>query len=286
MINNTRKKQAFIIVAMLLLVGFLFSRDIKGLVVPKNDTQVANEAEVASPQLTLNEVSTTAKNLVSTATAKEITALENAFESAKGADKNAKAKLLAQKWDDLEQTVPSAMYLELVATSEPTLTNWLNSGNRFLKAYENTRDSLIQSVVLQKANASFKSAIAIDSTSLDSKTGLGVTIVNGMGAPMQGIKLLQEVVQKDPNNLKANLNLGAFAIRSGQFDKAITRFNFIVNNLEASPNAYLYLATAYEGLGKNSEAIEAYLNAKKLAANPSLSKWIDEQVSKLKNKVN
>ena len=34
MLNNIRSKQVIIIVAMLVLVGFLFTREIKGLVKP------------------------------------------------------------------------------------------------------------------------------------------------------------------------------------------------------------------------------------------------------------
>ena len=77
--------------------------------------------------------------------------------------------------------------------------------------------------------------------------------------------------------------LGTFAIKSGQFDKAITRFNSIIA-MKPSPDAYFYLATAYENLGKNEEAVNAYLNSKKLAANPTLSTFIDKKVAELKTK--
>ena len=87
---------------------------------------------------------------------------------------------------------------------------------------------------------SFKNSLALDSSLTDAKTGLGVTIVNGAGAPMEGIALLMDVVKKDPKNLKANMNLGLFAIKSGQFDKAITRFNDVINNIGATPEAVSY----------------------------------------------
>jgi len=286
MLNNIRSKQAILIVAILLLVGFLFSRDVKGLVVPKDDAAKMPTAEPATntAQLSIEDLSATAKNLISNATAKDISFLESKYKAAKSEEKTETAKQLAQKWEDVEQSIPSAMYLEVVANAEPTLTNWTTAGNRFLKAFDNTQDTLVQPVMLQKANASFKNALAIDSTSNDAKTGLGITIVNGMGAPMTGIAMLMDVVKKDPKNLKANMNLGMFAIKSGQFDKAITRFNDIISNIKATPDAYFYLATAYENLGKNNEAIDAYLNSKKLAANPTLSSFIDKKVTELKNK--
>ncbi|WP_449435624.1 tetratricopeptide repeat protein [Pedobacter steynii] len=79
------------------------------------------------------------------------------------------------------------------------------------------------------------------------------------------------------------MSLGTFAIKSGQFDKAITRFNNIIA-IKPTPDAYFYLATAYESLGKNEDAIDAYLKSKKLAANPKLSKFIDDKVLELKSK--
>ena len=285
MANNIRTKQALIIVAIVLLVGFLFTRPIKGLETKKEAAKPAvATSQTDVPQLSLGEISSTAKNLISSTSGKEITTLENTYKSASGADKIAQAKNLAQKWEDLEQPAPSAMYLEAVATEESSLANWLNAGNRFLKAFDNTQDSLLRPSMLQKANNAFTKALTLDSASLDARTGMGITIVNGLGAPMQGIAMLQQVVKEDPKNLKANMNLGMFAIKSGQFDKAIVRFNNIISQIKATPDAYFYLATAYESLGRNKEAVDAYLNSKKLAANPTLSSFIDKKVAELKNK--
>lgn len=286
MLNKTRTKQIILIVAMVAFVGFLFSRDIKGLVKPKEESaQTAAGSEMTSPQLSIEEASATSKNLISSGVAKEITFLEGKYKGASDDKKTPLAKELAQKWDDVEQAIPSALYLEVVANHEPNLTNWLTAGNRFLKAFETTQDSLINPIMLQKANHSFTEAMALDSTNTEAKTGLGVTMVNGMGAPMAGITMLLDVVKKEPKNLKANMNLGIFAIKSGQFDKAIIRFKDIIDNIKASPDAYFYLASAYEELGQNAAAIDAYLNSKKLAANPTLSTFIDKKVAELKNKI-
>jgi len=289
MLNSVRSKQVVIIATMVVLVGFLFTREIKALVKPKEESkqmpagQTALESNTAATY-SIEEASAIGKNLISSALAKEITTLEGAFKGASGSDQAKQAKQLAQKWDDVEQPIPSALYLEVVANNDPVLTNWLAAGTRFLKAFDNSQDSIVRPIMLQKSHASFVKALALDSTNTEAKTGVGVTIVNGMGAPMEGIAMLREVVEKDPKNLKANMNLGVFAIKSGQFDKAIIRFNNIIETIKATPDAYFYLGTAYEGLGKNTEAIDAYLNSKKLAANPTLSTFIDKKIAELKNK--
>ncbi|MHA4893658.1 tetratricopeptide repeat protein [Pedobacter sp. PWIIR3] len=286
MLNSIRSKQLVIIGAVFLLVAFLFTRDIKGLVKPKeqNGKGPAASGQMAPQSATpinLAEVSASAKNAVSPSIASEITSLEQSYNAASGSEKATAAKALAQKWDDVEQIVPSSLYLEIFANEDKSLKSWLDAGDKLSKAFDNTRDSLLQPALLQKANTAYTNALALDSTNIEAKTGLGITIVNGMGMPMQGIAMLLDVVKKDPKNLKANTSLGTFAIKSGQFDKAITRFKDIIA-IQPSPDAYFYLATAYENLGKNPEAIEAYLQSKKLAANPTLSKFIDDKVIELK----
>jgi len=286
MMNTIRSKQTIIVAAVILLAVFLFTRDIKGLVKPKQETAgapAAGQLTSASSTINLTEVSTAAKNSINANLATEITTLENAYQTASENEKVNSARILAEKWDDVEQVIPSALYLEIIANKEHNLTNWLAAGGRLMKAFDNTQDSLLSPVLLQKANTAYTNAVALDSANLEAKTGLGITIVNGMGAPMSGIAMLLDVVKKDPKNMKASMSLGTFAIKSGQFDKAITRFNDIIA-IKPSPDAYFYLATAYENLGKNKEAVDAYLNSKKLAANPTLSSFIDKKVVELKNK--
>ena len=281
MLNTVRSKQVITIAAMLALVGFLFTREVKGLVKPDEESKpiVANNATSFS----IDEASAIGMASISANLAKDITILESVYKNASQSELLPQAKQLAQKWDDVEQAIPSAMYLEVVANKEPILANWLTAGTRFLKAFDNSIDSLMRSTLLQKANTSFTKAMALDSNNMEAKTGLGITIVNGMGAPMQGIMMLRDVVAREPKNLKANMSLGVFAIKSGQFDKAIIRFNTIIETIEKTPDAYFYLGRAYESLGNKTEAINAYLNSKKLAANPTFSNFIDKKVAELKN---
>jgi len=289
--SSIRSKQIIIIGAVLLLVAFLFTRDIKGLVKPTEENgklpaagQVDGmESTPTTAALNIETTSTAAKNVLNKNLATDITALENSYKGAKGAEKIELAKQLAQKWDDVEQITPSALYLEVIAEGEPSAKTWLAAGNQFMKAFESTQDSLAQPALLQKANTSYKKVLEKDTNNIEAKTGLGVTIVNGLGAPMQGIAMLLEVVAKEPKNVKANMNLGIFSIKSGQFDKAIPRFNTVIATAP-TPEAYFYLGTALENLGRNKEAVNAYLDSKKLAANPTLSSFIDKKVAELKNK--
>ncbi len=118
---------------------------------------------------------------------------------------------------------------------------------------------------------------------LDAQTGLGIADVNGGApSPMTGISLLLGVVAKEPKNLKANLNLGLFSMKSGQFEKAVTRFkNVVEQKPELEP--YFYLAESYKQLGMKPEAIAAYQKCKELAGDPAFNQKMDEYIKELKN---
>ena len=117
--NTIRSKQIIIISAVLLLIVFLFTRDIKGLVKPKQETAAAvpagGQLTSSASSINLTEVSTAAKNSINANIAAEITTLESAYNNASGDEQINAAKVLAAKWDDVEQSVPSAMYLEIIA---------------------------------------------------------------------------------------------------------------------------------------------------------------------------
>src|SRR5690606_41612865 len=71
-----------------------------------------------------------------------------------------------------------------------------------------------------------------------------------------------------------------FSMQSGQFDRAIDRFKTVIE-IKADAESYFYLATAYEKIGQKSEAIAAFNKSKELAADPTLSQYIDRQIESL-----
>jgi tetratricopeptide (TPR) repeat protein len=59
------------------------------------------------------------------------------------------------------------------------------------------------------------------------KLAMAVEMVNGEN-PMEGIMMLRELVEKDSTNVEAQYWLGVFAIKSGQLDKAVQRFETVL----------------------------------------------------------
>jgi tetratricopeptide (TPR) repeat protein len=274
-------KQIAVLVLIAVLVTALFSLNIKGLQKEEASKPTPAAKEQAVVALSLEQVSESAKQTINASLAAEITTLETALKNADEPSKLALYKQLAQKWDDVNVAIPSAFYKELVAQTESSYENWVLAGDQLTTAYQTTQDSTSQPTLVQKAITAYQTALKLNPASLNAKTGLGSAYVSGTANPMQGIQLLLEVVKEDPKNVKANTNLGLFSMRSGQFDKAVTRFKTVIEQ-KPDPEAWFYLATSYENLGQNKDAILAFEKSKELAANPGLSNFVDQKIKALK----
>jgi tetratricopeptide (TPR) repeat protein len=292
---GVRGKQIIVIAAVLVVSGYLYLQPVKGLVKPKvtkaGSGVVAGEKPAAT-NVTVEDVSAPAKTAIGAALAATINDLENQLKNAStDTAKLSLEKKLAKQWDDDGQPAPSAFYYLEAARKDNAFSDWMNAGTHFNDAYKSSTDTAVQPAFVANAIEAFKNAVKQQPENLDAKTGLGVAYVNETssgitdpngGSPMQGIMMLLDVVKKDPNNRNANLNLGLFAMKSGQFEKAVARFkNMIAQKPEVEP--YFYLAESYKQLGMKKEAIDAYQKCKQMIPDPIIGQKIDQYIKELKN---
>lgn len=278
------KKQIAVSVAIVIVMGYLYYLPVKGLIKPKeaksDKTNVLTSRKATT--VTVDMVSEPAKTAIGAGLAAKINDLEGQLKNASGTDANKLQQQLAKQWDDDNQPAPAAFYYQALARKQNKAEDWLNAGNRFNDAYKLTQDTLLQPAFVSNAAEAFQNALKLQPESLAGKTGLGIAYVNGAASPMQGIALLLEVVKKDPKNWNANLNLGMFAMKSGQYEKAVTRFKtLLAQKTELEPT--FYLAESYKQLGMKKEAIDAYQKCKEMMPDPVFGQRIDEYIKELKN---
>ncbi len=280
------KKQIIVITSVILLFGMMLMLDIQGLVKPGEGEETQSAATTPTPtdakSISLEEVSKTSMEGLNASLKSLIGDLESQLKSASDDEKLELYKKLAQQWDDVNLTTPSSLYYELIAEKEPNFEAWLKAGDKFTDAYQQSMDTLVQPVLVQKAINSYQKADKLKPNTLEVKTGLGIAYVSGTPNPMKGITLLLDVVKQDPKNLKANLNLGLFSMKSGQFDRAVERFKTVIE-IAPSAEAWFYLASSYESMNRNADAIAAYLKTKEIAADPNMSQFVDRKINELSN---
>jgi len=187
---------------------------------------------------------------------------------------------LVSFFDSLRKPAASAFYQELKAQQTNSRADWTKAGDRFYvgSKYFPSAHALIDSAIL-----AYGRVLKMDPKDLNAKTSMGVCFVEGTNQPMQGITLLQEVLKADSNYVDALLNLGSFAITSGQFEKAISRFKRV---LELRPDYILLnvrIAEAYQKMGDKAKTIEYLERYVKLEKDVMLRTEIQNEINKLKN---
>ena len=195
---------------------------------------------------------------------------------------------LANFWkDSVASFIPYVYYLSKAAqldNSEKKLT----FAARFILENMRREDNPGKKVwEAQTAASLFEQALKLDPENADLKVGLGSCYVYGEGMignaeqTMKGIQQLLQVVQKDSNNMQAQLVLGIGGVISSQYDKAIERLNKVVSFDPHNLEAVSWLADAYAAKGDKQNALKWYEQSKHLVNNPEFSKEIDERVKAL-----
>jgi len=290
------KKQIVVIIAVVAIMGFLYSRDLVGV---KKSADTDGHTNTAAQQqrpvvnVTVEMASAAAKIAIGPALTGQINDTESQLKKAgDDAAKLSLQKKLAQQWDEVNQPAPAAFYYQAIAQKENTFGDWVSAGTHFNDAFRFDQDTVSQPSYVLNAIACFDKATKMQPASLDAETGLGVAYVNQFslgigqegGGPPKGVTLLLDVVGKDPNNINANFNLGMFAVTSRQYDKAVQRFKTVI---EHSPKPgfepYFYLAECYKQLGMKPDAIAAYQKSRALMPDTTIDKRIDEYIKELKN---
>ena len=71
---------------------------------------------------------------------------------------------------------------------------------------------------------------------------------------MKGILQMRSLSEKYPDNADLQWNMGLFSIQSGQYEKAVTRFENVINIDAQRLDAYMQLAMSYIALQDTSAA--------------------------------
>ena len=272
--SSTKKIQLAVIASVALLMTFLLFQPIKGLVNPPKEKQTeTNETEV-----TLASELQRAKKQLAQADLGQVELLEEKLDRKNPATMQA----MAEKWSALGYSSVSSFYLEEKATQTNAEGDWMQAAEGFKNAIKTTADTTVAPQLVQKAIDCYNKVLAIDAKSIEARTGMAICYVEGTQNPMQGIQLLLEIVKEQPDNYQANLNLGLFSMKSGQFEKAIKRFETVVK-IQPDAESYFYLAESYKNAGDKAKAISAYETCAKLLPDASSRKSIEAYIKELKS---
>jgi len=127
---------------------------------------------------------------------------------------------------------------------------------------------------MDKSRLYYKKALELNEANLDTKSKLAMTYVTTSN-PMEGVKLLREVVEKDPQNETALFNLGYLSMQSGQYAKAADRFKTLIEVNPKHASGTFYLGLSYQELGNKAKANQYFTKAKTLDSDPEFQAIVD-----------
>ncbi|HSZ24531.1 MAG TPA: tetratricopeptide repeat protein [Cytophagaceae bacterium] len=189
------------------------------------------------------------------------------------------ADSLVKAYRKIHQYDSAAKYSEEVSTLNPSIVNWSQTADIYTEAFNFASDAA-KPLFCEKAREYYNKILVKEPANLEVKSKLALTYIGGDN-PMQGIKLLREVLEVDPKNESALYDLGILSIQSKQYDKAVKRFEEL---LKVNPNhstGQFYLGVALANMGDKSKALAAFEKARKLDSDPEFRATVDSYIKEL-----
>ena len=119
---------------------------------------------------------------------------------------------------------------------------------------------------------------------LQSRIVEAINLVNGQ-QPMQGIMKLRDLAKENPENAEIQWHLGQLSIQSGQMDKAVERFERVVELDESAfPDAQFILGSTYAGRDSTDVAIARLERYKALVTESDVMEDVDRMLKELKQR--
>lgn len=273
--NSSRKLQIAVVSgAMLLFIALLFADT-----TPPPKTKELATVQAAN-KVDIETVINSEKQSLGKTILDQASVLELKISNLQGKAKQELFDSLILLYDNHVKPAIAAYYTEAKNAVDPSPEGWAKTGNRYYHAVGFVKPEN-RSALYSQAMFAYEKALALQPGNLEIKTALAACYVEGSAEPMKGITMLREVIAVDSNNVKALLNLGMFAIKSGQTEKAIERFQKIISVDTTFIEAYLYLADCYERINNIEAAIQNLNNYQQRVDDVAIKTEVKSYINKL-----
>ncbi|MBM3170851.1 MAG: hypothetical protein FJZ75_04470 [Bacteroidetes bacterium] len=208
--------------------------------------------------------------------------LELAWRQADPANRRGASDTLIRFWGQINPAV-AAIFAKKKAEDTNDDADVLDAAQRFLTVVSVMTEE-DKSWAAVEAAGLFRQVLKTDPKSLEAKRGLGTAMVEGAGAPMEGIGMLTEILKEYPNDVETILRLGHFSVLSSQFSKAVERFHQAISIDSSRSEVYFLLGDTWLKAGNQDSAKKYFgLYRERLPsgmAKTSFDAWLAETISK------
>ncbi|WP_109833206.1 tetratricopeptide repeat protein [Reichenbachiella versicolor] len=248
-----------LIIVAIILIGILYSLP---RVVVDNDS--ATEAVIQEENIESSHEFT-----MSALDEAAIASLQKKLSLSTDNEKNAIfADSLARIYLSYNELDSSALYIDSIIKYQESVENYLKAGELYYQIYGISLNQEKAKAWAMKAGKYFEKVLET-SNNPDTKAKLAMTKVMTTN-PMEGIMMLKGVLEEYPENKTALYNMGLMSVQSGQYEKAVGRFEKLMTIDPTNTQAAYYLAVSYYESGKKSEAKEMFTQLKNESKDPAV----------------
>jgi tetratricopeptide (TPR) repeat protein len=249
---------------------------------PSSGGAVAQGPNTMKPA-SFDSIITASKKQLPKTVADSVTAIENELAAIRDSLRMAVVYThLSLIWERQKQMQPAAYYTGKASLFENSEKKLTFAGQLFLRLMENEPSASVQMADAKEAVTCLEQSLSIDPDNEETKLALATGYIEGTGEPMRGVQIVLGITREKPDDIPANMLLGRMSIQSGQFDKAVGRFETILKQEPGNKEASYLLAQAYDGKGDKKKAVEMLEKCKRLVNDPEFSKEIDQKINSLK----
>ncbi len=192
------------------------------------------------------------------------------------------ADSLWQLYTSIGKFDSAAWFAESSASFLKTTESYLRAGDSYYEAYSYALEQEKQRHLGEKAREFFGKALEADPKLYNAKAKMAMTYIGSGAPPMQGIRMLREVVEDDPKNEFALFSLGMLSIQSTQYDRAVDWFTKLVDVNPQHLQGQVFLGVALASAGEKDKARAQFEKARKMTTDQSVHAAIDSYLKDLK----
>ncbi|MCI4669104.1 MAG: tetratricopeptide repeat protein [Bacteroidia bacterium] len=187
--------------------------------------------------------------------------LINEVEKAEASTKAGILRTLVDSLDRNFQWAYAAKYADVLLAAESSLQNQQKAGVLAYKATQTTMvqaDSVLFRKFSDKAMTYLEEVVQKEEQNEEALLYLGLSYVKSglQQNAMRGIMTIRSVLDINPDNVEASMQLGDFSMQTGQWEKASSRFLKVLKLNPNNDEARFKLAMTYAQLEKTTEAIQ------------------------------
>jgi tetratricopeptide (TPR) repeat protein len=250
------KIQKLILFSALLLFGILyFGFETKA---PERNATDVNRA-IQGESTGVESLLTEAKSKMDAGQISAIETLEVSLEKSKtDQEKVGILKKISSSWYAQSNFPIAGEYADKVATIENADSSWSVAGAIYYNGLTKATDKTIRDFCSTRAIKAFESAASLAPNNASHRVNIALVYAENPPAdnPMKAVLLLKDLETKYPDAPSVYNALGRLAIKTGQWQKAVDRFEKSWSLDNKNLKTPCFLAKAYEELENSAKAAE------------------------------